>query len=661
MKKVLNNINQCLPPQIKLIFEVYLSGIVLFTLLRLILFITTINQFPTLVEKPFTTLLQAFFMGWRFDTVISGYILMLPLLLLTIGGFLMNHRAYFELPIKIFVTILYIVSFLICFADIPFFIHFGNRFNMLAFQWFDSPIFVLKMIASEYRYWLATVPFVLFSFVWYKWIHFLFKRHLKRESFFKSGFQLKKVLIYSFLSLFFMGLTFLGIRGRIEQKSPIRIGTAFFSPYPYANQLGLNPVFTLMRSWLDAQKSENKEINYIPNDKAIAIMQQHLGIDSLINDSPIARYRNAGMVPKNYNVVVVIMESMGAQNMARFGNTENLTPFLDDLATKSISFDQAYTTGIHTYNGVFSTLFSFPAIPQKHTINEFPINIYSGLSGVLKNNAYRTQFFMTHDDQFDNLGGFLTANHFDEIISQKHYPKDKIISNLGIPDHIMFDYAVQKISKEYDKWRPFFAAFLTSSNHGPYILPKNIALQPKSKDVKKQMIEYSDWAIGEFLQQASGEIWFDSTIFVFIADHGFNAPSPHEIPLSYHHTPFLIYAPAILDSIYSTNKMASQMDVFPTIMGLLKIAYVNNTLGVDLLSENRDYVVVSNHNRYGALGSEYFLVVGEEEKVLFYDIFKNNSLCLSHQNQKTQTIMKEFAQSNYQLTQFLTKHKLLQK
>ncbi|MDD2413384.1 MAG: LTA synthase family protein, partial [Bacteroidales bacterium] len=554
---------------------------------------------------------------------------------------------------------LYIIAFLICFADIPFYIQFGNRFNMSAFQWFDSPIFVIKMIASEYRYWLAVVPFILFSFLWYKWVNHLFLNYSNRISFLKTHSKLKGILLFSIASILFMGITFLGIRGRIEQKSPIRIGTAFFSPYPYANQLGLNPVFTLMRSWLDNQKSENQEIHFISDEQAISIMQQHLGIDTLIHESPIARFRNTDSKALNYNVILVIIESMGAQNMARFGNTENLTPVLDDLATKSISFDQAYTTGIHTYNGVFSSLFAFPAIPQKHAFNDFPINIYSGLSGVLKENGYQTLFFMTHDDQFDNLGGFLTANHFDEITSQKHYPKEKVISNLGVPDHVMFEFAVDKISEKSMNEKPFFAAFLTSSNHGPYIFPPDISLRPKSSDVKKQMIEYSDWAIGQFLAQASQKPWFDNTIFVFVADHGFNAPSPHEIPLSYHHSPFLIYAPAILDSVFSSSQIASQMDIFPTVMGLLGNPYINNSLGVDLLNENRQYAVVSNDISYGVISKEWFLVIREDGEILFYDLSENNSLNLS--NQKTQTIMQEFAQSNYQIVQYLTKHKLSNK
>ncbi|MDD4576458.1 MAG: sulfatase-like hydrolase/transferase [Bacteroidales bacterium] len=656
MKKWVKKINDFIPHHLKVIFKIYASGIILFTILRLILFFATLNQLPSIQENNVWIMMQAFFMGWRFDTVISGYILMLPIVILSVGELFRKHRKYFVGLVKIFIITLYILAFLICFADIPFYIQFGNRFNMSAFQWLDSPVFVIQMIVSEYRYWLAAVPFILFSFLWFKWVNFLFRNYSNKNLFWNIHSKRKGILIFSIASILFMGITFLGIRGRMEQKSPIRIGTAFFSPYPYANQLGLNPVFTLMRSWLDTQKSENQEIHYISDEQAIAIMQKHLGVDTLINESPIARARNSGLKPLNYNVVVIIMESMGAQNMARFGNSENFTPVLDDLATKSICFDQAYTTGIHTYNGIFSSLFAFPAIPQKHTFNDFPINIYSGLSGILKENGYQTLFFIPHDDQFDNLGGFLTANHFDDITSQKHYPKEKVISNLGVPDHIMFEFAVEKISQKSLHGKPFLAAFMTASNHGPYIFPSDIALRPKSSDVKKQMIEYSDWAIGQFLTQASKQTWFDSTIFVFVADHGFNAPGPHEIPLSYHHTPFLIYAPAIIDSIFSSSEIASQMDIFPTLMGMLKIPFVNNTLGVDLLNENRDYAIVANNNSYGVISKEWFLVVREDGNTLFYNILENNILSLS--NKETQTIMKEFAQSNYQITQYLTKHKL---
>ncbi|MBK6966313.1 MAG: sulfatase-like hydrolase/transferase [Bacteroidales bacterium] len=74
-------------------------------------------------------------------------------------------------------------------------------------------------------------------------------------------------------------------------------------------------------------------------------------------------------------MVIIIMESMAASKMKRNGNELNLTPFLDSLALSSYYFDSIYTAGIHTFNGVFSTLFSYPAIFRQQPMRKADIEI----------------------------------------------------------------------------------------------------------------------------------------------------------------------------------------------------------------------------------------------------------------------------------------------
>lgn len=646
-----------IPKHLLLFFKIYLFGILFFFVLRFLLLIATIDQLSTISDSKYWTLIQAFFMGWRFDTVISGYLLSLPLVLMSIAEFFKKSRKLFANTSKWIIIILYSIAFLICFTDIPFFQQFGNRMNMSAFQWFDSPKFVFKMIFGEIRYWIFIIPFFGFIWAWYYLIKRSFKKFSSRDSFFSEGFSASRIMVYLPITILFWGLLFLGIRGRIEKKSPIRIGTAFFSVYPYANQLGLNPVFTLLRSYLDQLKTENQPIDFMPDEQALSIVQAELKIDTIIKKNPIAREMNIGGIPQKHNVVLVIMESMGAQNMKRFGNTQNLTPTLDSLANNSISFDRAYTTGIHTCNGIFSSLYAFPAIPKKHPLNGFPIVEYSGLPGILKQNDYQTLFFLTHDDQFDNMGGFLKANHFNEIICERNYPQDKVLSTLGVPDHVMFEYAISILNQKHLKGNPFFAAFMTGSNHGPYIVPDDIPFKPKSSNIKTQIIEYADWAIADFINKAKKQEWFGNTIFVFIADHGYHTAGPYEMSLCYHHTPFIIYAPEIIDSAYSVKNIASQIDVFPTVLGLLQIPYVNNTLGVDLLNQSRKYAPISNDERMGCIGNDWLFVVREDKKRHLYDLNSKKSLNLYNQNIKEGDEMLNFTNSTYQTTQYLIKLK----
>ncbi len=653
MKKVIGFI----PAPIRLIIKVYAIGILFFFALRLVLLFVTFDQVKSINDSTTWILMQAFFMGWRFDTVISGYLLALPLVLLSFGELSEKTRNYLAKISKWIILILYSLAFIVCFTDIPLFKQFGNRMNMSAFQWFDSPMFVIKMVFGEIRYWIVLIPLIGFIWAWIFFVNKFYKNFLSKRSFFNKGFSVRKFSIFIPLTILFWALLFLGIRGRIEKKSPIRIGTAFFSEYPYANQLGLNPVFTLMRSYFDQLRAENNPINFMPDEEAVAFMQKQLEIDSLIANSPIARQMNVGKTAKPYNVVLVIMESMGAQNMKRYGNSNNLTPTLDSIANHSIAFDFAYTTGIHTHNGLFSSVYGFPSIPKKHPFNEFPINEYTGLPGILKQNSYQTMFFVPHDDQFDNMGGFFKANHFNEIYSEKNYPSEKVLSSLGVPDHVMFDFAINILNRKSETKKPFFATFMTASNHGPYIVPKDISFKPKSSDLKTQLVEYADWAIANFLQNARKQSWFKNTIFVFIADHGFHGASPYEMSLCYHHTPFLIYAPQILDSTFAVDKVASQLDVFPTVMGILQIPYVNNTLGVDLLNESRKYAPVCNDERMGCVGKDWFFVKREDGTPILYDFNSKTSKNTFNQNIEIGQEMMNFTNATYQTTQYLIKLK----
>lgn len=284
------------------------------------------------------------------------------------------------------------------------------------------------------------------------------------------------------------------------------------------------------------------------------------------------------------------MESMSAAKMKRHGNDDNLTPFLDSISNEGYYSENAYTSGIHTFNGIFSTLFSFPAIFRQHPMKESSMYKYHGIASVLKEYNYSTIYFTTHDGQFDNIEGFLTANDFDKVISKNYYPSgsSKTTLTLRVPDDAMFEYSIPILNDIHRQNKSFFAAFMTASDHRPYFIP--VYFKPKNKELKKQIVEYADYSIEKFIKLASKEPWFSNTIFVFVADHGAPINVTYEISIDYLHTPLLFYAPEITRDKQTFSSFVSQIDIYPTIMGLLKLPYLNNTLGIDVLKNKRPYV-----------------------------------------------------------------------
>jgi phosphoglycerol transferase MdoB-like AlkP superfamily enzyme len=581
-------------------------------------------------------------MGVRFDIVISGYILFFPaIILFALTPFKAKVKGLIN-GIRIFIFIIFSIAFSINAIDIPYFNQFFSRLTVGGFAWLGySPLFVIKMILEEPTYWLISIPLGLLIFAFYIVLKRIFNTYIATKS------NIGNPILYIISALLLAGFIFLGVRGRIEKKSPIRVGTAFFSNDQFLNKLGLNPSFTLIRSYLNTLKEENQRIHLIDDQLALQNVKKYLDIVS--DSASISRFVSGDSSSIKPNIVVIIMESMAADKMTRFGNPNNLTPFLDSLYRQGYGFDNFYSAGTHTFNGIFSTLFSFPAVFHKHPMMSVNIKEYHSMSYVLKQKDYQNIFFIPHDGQFDNVSGFLKANHFDEVVDQSNYPSEKVLSTLGVPDDYMFEFAIPKLNNLANQNKAFFAAFMTASDHGPYIVPDYFT--PHNSEIRKQTVEYADWALSKFIKMASQQDWFDNTIFVFVADHGAVINPTFEMPISYNHIPFLIYAPKLLKKSEIIKSFGGQIDIFPTIMGIIAMSYTNEAMGVDLLKEPRPAMYFCNDNYLGVINDSLFLIIKDDKKRLF-DYRSSNTQDLSKQYPAELNKMEKYGKSNLQAADF---------
>lgn len=627
---------------IRFILKIYLLALSVFSVFRIILFL---SEFDRIDEKEVAilTIIKSFIMGVRFDIVISGYILILPTLIfltLEVIGFRSKSIKQFFFY---WIYILFTISFTVSTADIPYFNQFYDRFSVGAFEWMESYKIVISMIFQEPKYFLFIIPFILLQTVFYIFLKKIFEQENKTQ---KINFFLN-----TFVSLIFLAIVFLGIRGRIEEKSPIRIGTAYFSSNSFLNKLGLNPSFILIRSYLDSKDEDNRVVKFMDDKLAIEIVQKNLGITKAQYNSPIARdVQPDKLLSVQPNVVLIIMESMSAAKMKRHGSAEELTPFLDSLSNNSIYFENIYTAGKHTFNGIFSTLFSFPALYRQHSMKTN--NQYNGISTSLLNNGYSTTYFTTHDSQFDNIEGFLRSNNFQNVISQSDYPVSEVKTTLGVPDDFMFRFSIPKINELAEKENPFFVTFMTTSDHSPFYVPEYF--QPKAKAIESQIVQYADWSLQQFIQLASKEAWFNNTIFVFVADHGAAIDAKYDIPLNYFHTPLIIYAPEIFMANEVHEKIGSQIDVYPTVMGLIKQKYVNNTLGIDLLKEERKFTIINDDDKVGILDTDYLCIMKNNgAKLELYKYKEQDKFNYFDQEKEKALEMADYAKSNIQVHQIM--------
>ena len=632
--------------------SVYLLGILFFTAFRLLLIF---YNWDYALEIPanlrVSVLFTSFIYGFRFDSVISGYILILPFIILSLFSF---FRKSFLLPNRISLIIIisfYAIAFAVESANIPYFKYFFENINSVIFNWAGDYSFTLSMIGKDFNMLLFVFLFVavliLFSYLVFK----LYRISIRKNDHYSIS-NFKYYFVRGFLFVFFFLVIILAIRGRIEEKSPIRIGTAYFSEYSFANQLGLNPVYTLLASIVEDKKLASEKLHLLDDQAALRNTQTYFNITEDIPPTPISRIASPTEEPTGKNMVLVIMESMASIRIKHFGNANNLTPTMDALINKSVSFDRFFTAGMHTYCGVYATLFSYPTIWNKHPMKPSIIPNLHSIIRELKLNDYHTYFFVAHDDQFDNMGGFLYANGFEKVFGQTDYPSEWILSTLGVPDHILFDEAIRILNERKDD-KPFFVSILTASNHDPKIIPEEIDFTPTAEKEDEKIVQYCDWSIKHFLEEASKNNWYSNTIFVFVADHGRSISQPYDMPISFFQSPFIIYNPQDTTNIVQYENFACQLDVMPTIAGLLNISYTNSTLGIDVLKETRPYVYFSNDNFLGVIGSNLFLIESKAGKLGLYDYKSQSVHNLIEQFPEVADSMKTYSHSMQQTSQFI--------
>ena len=627
------------------IIKIYLLAIAFFSVFRLIIFV---NQFNKITDSfSFSDGLLSFLIGLRFDTVVACYIISVPFLILFVLSFFNKTHKLFYSFVFWFLLLFFSIAFLVCAADIPYFNYFYSRFNIAAFQWMETPEIVFKMIFEEPKYWAILLPFAIIIYLFYKF---------SRRIFIDISTNLEpKNKLRTILSFLVLILIFLGIRGSISLVSPIRVSSAYFCDNSFLNQLGLNPNFTLLRSYIESKKKDNQYIALMDDKFAVAMVQKNIGFKNAGN--PFARNipTDSSKITSKMNVVLIIMESMSAAKTRIGGNKNNLTPFLDSLATKSHYFTNAYSSGIHTYNGVFSTLFSYPALFKQHPLRDVSITKNNSMLTTLKNNNYSTIYFTTHDGYYDNVEGFLKGNDCQKVVTVADYPEKEIKTAFGVPDDYMFRFSIPVLNNLHKKNKPFFATFMTTSDHGPYFIPPYF--KPTASEESLQATQYADYSLKTMMQMASKQPWFDNTLFVFIADHGAALDQDYEMPLSYNHVPMLFYAPKLIKKPQFFSKMACQIDVYPTVMGLLNIPYSNTTLGINLVKENRPYSYFNADDKYGVIDENWFLMVREDNSSYLYKYQSKDHKDYAKDFPEVVKTMNSYAQSNLQSYQYYLKKK----
>jgi phosphoglycerol transferase MdoB-like AlkP superfamily enzyme len=600
---MLSTFIQKIPAHISFLVKVYFFNLFLFFSIRFLFYL--VNQSSDVGIATYFEKLMAFRRGLEFDSAALCWIASLPALLLSISYFF-NHKIKNIHAIGVYTfLILELIYFFVCIANIPYFSQFGNHLNKNALLWTENPEFIIGMIFGSFSYWKYLVIYILIAFVFTR----IYLRFYIAFKFSVSEIKNTKP-IFKWLSFFVLwGVIMIGARGRITDRSAIHEGLSIVSQNSFINQVAINPNFIFWKSlfYSKAQKpySIPKNIN-----EQLAATRTYLSIkttfapniDRVIDDSLRAKY----------NFVIVVMESMSLFKMGYY-NGKKLTPNLDLLIKESVFFNNFFSSGIHTFNGLFSTTTGYPSVFAEKSMKSYVKKSFSGLGPLLNKLGYESYFYTTHDPHFDNMEGFFKVNKFDYFISQYDFNFNQAVSSLGVPDHLLFD-KLMEVQEKRKTNKPFLAVLMTASDHGPWKIPEGIDFVPTSDNEQDKCTQYADWSIGRFIKQAKTKPWFKNTVFMFLGDHGLSMGHTYEMPISYNHVPFIIYQPSIFKSD-TISYPAYQPDVPATVMGIIGAPYTNQTFGINVLKQKHPYVVFSADDKIGCVDSSGFY---------YYKILSNN-------------------------------------
>ena len=636
------------------LLTIHTVALIVFTLFRLVLFFNTNYTFPEEIQHDYLLQAEAFVRGVWFDNVIACYISILPLVMLWIVSLCRYQSKWIYSFCQGWFITLYTVAFIICASNIPYFDYFFKIINSSIYNWFEYAGTTAGMIFGETSYYFPIALGIATIGIWAWFVTKVTKRFLnkiRKEGERKAPFQLPQFIGTFFIGVALIGLCCLGIRGRLGYNH-IRTSQSYYCQDPFLNQLGVNPVFNLLYSTTEDMRKEKRQLTLMDNNEAIAKAQSFLNRKGIEGISPLARKIDADTSRQTHpNILLIFMESMSSKLMAAFGNPQGLTPYLDSLYNHSLVFDNIWSAGIHTNQGMYSTLYSFPTIMKRNAMKGSVIPVYSGFPTVLKDNGYRNLFFMTHESQYDNMNAFYRTNGFDEIYAEENYPKEKIANHWGVPDDFLYEYALPILTDRAATGQPFFGVLLSISNHPPYVIPPYF--QPRNSNIENQIVEYADWSIRKLMTEAKKQPWFENTLFVFIGDHGKLVGSPeNEMPESYNHVPFMIYGKGIIPD--TNHSLGTQIDVAPTLLGMLGIGYTQIGLGVDLLREQRPCTFYTADNLIAARDSSRLYIHQPETGQEFRYTFGEGKLNTASEDEEFQNL-KEYVFTMLQATEELVK------
>jgi phosphoglycerol transferase MdoB-like AlkP superfamily enzyme len=565
--------------------------------------ILLIKSWPSLELNPFS-FIAIFLVGFFYDIIVSSFFA-IPVALYC---WLMKDSIYRKRWHRIILFILFfLISFILLLnagAEITFWDEFSVRFNFIAVDYLIYTTEVLGNIWESYNIPLIGAAVVLATIA----LVFLIRNKLTASQ--QVSMRFGKRSIFFLLFLLVPAAGYFLVNNRFKN----------FSNNNFVNELGGNGIYEFGTAYWNNEIDYNRFYatrNDTANFKLLKEMLQATNATFTTDPLSIERIIKNDSPEHKWNIVLVSVESLSGDYLKHFGNKENITPFLDSLIPNSICFENFYATGTRTVRGLEALSLAIPPTPGQSIVRRPDNNEMFTMGNVLQTKGYDVNFIYGGNAFFDNMGKYFGGNGY-TVLDKRDIPENMVhhTTAWGIDDEAAFDYTLAQCDKSFSGGKLFFNHIMTVSNHRPYTYPDGRIDIPSSTQSIEGGVKYTDYAIHKFLKDAQQKAWFTNTLFVIVADHCSKSAGKTDLPVNRYHIPCLIYAPGLIKPSIE-HRFTSQIDLAPTVLGMLNLNYTSRFLGYDIFrtAPGRERVFISTYQDIGYIRNNKLVILSPQKKM----------------------------------------------
>jgi phosphoglycerol transferase MdoB-like AlkP superfamily enzyme len=311
-----------------------------------------------------------------------------------------------------------------------------------------------------------------------------------------------------------------------------------------------------------------------------------------------------GVPFQNKNVVIFILESFSKEHSAYYcphlyPDGKGFTPFLDSLMREGLCFFNAFANGKKSIDALPAILASIPSYKKPFVLMPVSLGKMDALPSLLTKKGYETCFFCGAEKNSMGFESFAMLSGINNMISKEDYERQCVVNKYTVePFWGVYDMPfLQFMAAELKQLKtPFFASVFNLTSHHPFVVPEDYEDKlPKGYTKIHKCVAYTDLAIRYFFDSVKNEPWFNNTVFLFVADHVSSETYAEETRSAKGNS-------AIFYFIYTPDKsmqgqhheVTQQIDVMPTLLGLLHYDKPYFAFGKDFFNEPQTIPFASN-------------------------------------------------------------------